>query len=79
MARYFFDFSFDDRVVLDDRGLDYATLSAAGDDAVLALTAMAMDYMPFRSQMRSIAVAVRDRSGRSLLRISLDMERQSLH
>jgi hypothetical protein len=70
VPRYFFDIDDGDRLTVDEEGSDCAGPSAARDEALAVLPAIAKDMTPSRDS-RTITASVRDERGRTLFRATL--------
>lgn len=73
MALYFFDSRDDDRIILDDIGLDLPSLEEVKVKASTALAELAMDELP-GSYRRCLGIDVRDEKGRPVLTTELTFE-----
>lgn len=73
MPRYFIESDDDDRLILDEAGVDLDDDGAARIYALAALPDMARDKIP-DGDHRIFSVAVRDATGRIIYRASLTMQ-----
>ena len=72
MPRYFFDLEDNGSLASDEEGFEYRDLALAEAEAVKTLAEIARDALPFRHR-RTLAIKVRDRSKRLLLRVKFDV------
>jgi hypothetical protein len=77
MPRFYFDTSDDERLIVDEDGIDLPGIQAARDEATRALADLAKDILP-RATHREIAVIVTDEAGKRLLRAALAFELEQL-
>jgi hypothetical protein len=77
MPRFYFDTSDDERLIVDEDGIELSGVQAARDEATRALADLAKDILP-RATRREIAVIVKDEAGKRLLRAALAFELEQL-
>lgn len=75
--RFFFDMDDSGVVTRDDIGIACPNLDAARIEAIIRLTDVARDWLPYDGNNRDIALTIRDQSKR-LVRVSFRFEVQSL-
>lgn len=70
MTQYFFDI-YDELVVRDEVGLEFETLDAARQEAVVAISSIAKEVLPHDGQEKHIAIKVRSGSGDVVLTVEI--------
>ena len=78
MARFYFDYKDGNHSVLDDDGLEFATLLLAEQEATAALSEIARDALP-GTEGRELAIEVSDESRSLLFRAVFWLEVQALN
>jgi len=77
MALYFFDTRDDDKVMIDDEGLEFASFDAVKRQATRSLAELALEVLPGVDK-RCLGVDVRDAQSRAVLTAQLTFEARVL-
>lgn len=75
--RFFFDLDDGGAITRDDSGVDLTNLDAARIQAIVSLTEIARDWLPYDGNNRDISVVIRT-VNKPLVRVSFRFEVQSL-